>query len=147
MTFVQDFRVRYNECDMQNVVFNANYWIYADDAVAQFVRQGLADELKKDISDVDLIAVGFDFMLKTATGTWHKGAKYTDIIHAAHISHSLWARQLHHTACFCARSYLLIPGKGTSIAPIRNEAGVTPAGGLKGTSRPRALVPPNSRNA
>ena len=83
MTFVQEFRVRYNECDMQNVVFNANYWIYADDAVAQFVRQGRADELGKDIADVDLIAVGFDFMLKTATGTWHKGAKYTDIIHAA----------------------------------------------------------------
>lgn len=83
MTFVQDFRVRYNECDMQNVVFNANYWIYADDAVAQFVRQGLADELGKDISDVDLIAVGFDFMLKTATGTWHKGALYTEVINAA----------------------------------------------------------------
>jgi len=83
MTFVQEFRVRYNECDMQNVVFNANYWIYADDAVAQFVRQGLADELGKDIADVDLIAVGFDFMLKTATGTWHKGAQYTDIVYAA----------------------------------------------------------------
>ena len=40
MTFVQDFRVRYNECDMQNVVFNANYWIYADDAVAQFEIAG-----------------------------------------------------------------------------------------------------------
>ncbi len=83
MTFVQEFRVRYNECDMQNVVFNANYFIYADDAVAQFVRQGLADELGKDIADVDLIEVGFDFMLKTTTATWHKGAKYTDIIHAA----------------------------------------------------------------
>ena len=83
MTFVQEFRVRYNECDMQNVVFNANYFIYADDAVAQFVRQGLADELGKDISAIDLIEVGFDFMLKTTTATWHKGAKYTDIIHAA----------------------------------------------------------------
>jgi acyl-CoA thioester hydrolase len=83
MTFVQEFRVRYNECDMQNVVFNANYFIYADDAVAQFVRQGLADELGKDISAIDLIEVGFDFMLKTITATWHKGAKYTDIIHAA----------------------------------------------------------------
>lgn len=83
MTFVQEFRVRYNECDMQNVVFNANYFIYADDAVAQFVRQGLADELGKDIADVDLIEVGFDFMLKTTTATWHKGAKYTEIIHAA----------------------------------------------------------------
>jgi hypothetical protein len=70
---------------------------------------------------------------------------YADIIHAAHISHNLWARQLYRTACGCARSHLLIPG--TSIAPIRNEAGVTPAGGLKGTSRPRALEPPNSRNA
>ena len=83
MTFVQEFRVRYNECDMQNVVFNANYFIYADDAVAQFVRQGLADELGKDISAIDLIEVGFDFMLKTTTATWHKGAKYTDIIYAA----------------------------------------------------------------
>ena len=83
MTFVQEFRVRYNECDMQNVVFNANYFIYADDAVAQFVRQGLADELGKDISAIDLIEVGFDFMLKTTNATWHKGAKYTDIIHAA----------------------------------------------------------------
>jgi acyl-CoA thioesterase FadM len=36
-----------------------------------------------DANDVDLIAVGFDFMLKTATGTWHKGATYGDIIHAA----------------------------------------------------------------
>jgi acyl-CoA thioesterase FadM len=68
---------------MQNVVFNANYFIYADDAVSQFVRQGLADELGKDISAIDLIEVGFDFMLKTTTATWHKGAKYTDIIHAA----------------------------------------------------------------
>jgi acyl-CoA thioester hydrolase len=83
MTFVQEFRVRYNECDMQNVVFNANYFIYADDAVAQFVRQGLADELGKDIAAIDLIEVGFDFMLKTTTATWHKGAKYTEIIHAA----------------------------------------------------------------
>jgi len=83
MTFVQEFRVRYNECDMQNVVFNANYFIYADDAVAQFVRQGLADELGKDIAAIDLIEVGFDFMLKTTTATWHKGAKYTEVIHAA----------------------------------------------------------------
>lgn len=91
MTFVQEFRVRYNECDMQNVVFNANYFIYADDAVAQFVRQGLADELGKDISAIDLIEVGFDFMLKTTTATWHKGAKYTDIIHAA-CSVSRWGK-------------------------------------------------------
>jgi acyl-CoA thioester hydrolase len=83
MTFVQEFRVRYNECDMQNVVFNANYWVYADDAVAQFIRTGIAQEQQTSIESVDLVAIGFDFMLKTATGTWHKGAQYTDIIAAA----------------------------------------------------------------
>ncbi len=83
MTYVETIRVRYNECDMQNVVFNANYWVYADDSVAQFVRHALAKELKKDTNEIDLIEVGFDFMLKTAHGTWHKGASYGDIIEAA----------------------------------------------------------------
>jgi acyl-CoA thioesterase FadM len=68
---------------MQNVVFNANYWVYADDSVAQFVRHALARELQKDVNAVDLMEVGFDFMLKTARGTWHKGASYGDIIEAA----------------------------------------------------------------
>jgi acyl-CoA thioester hydrolase len=83
VTYVETIRVRYNECDMQNVVFNANYWVYADDSVAQFVRHALAKELKKDTNEIDLIEVGFDFMLKTAHGTWHKGASYGDIIEAA----------------------------------------------------------------
>lgn len=83
MTYVETIRVRYNECDMQNVVFNANYWVYADDSVAQFVRHALAADLNTDVDSVDLIEVGFDFMLKTATGTWHKGAAYGDIIEAA----------------------------------------------------------------
>ncbi|MEN9553664.1 MAG: hypothetical protein RLY24_1259 [Actinomycetota bacterium] len=83
MTYVETIRVRYNECDMQNVVFNANYWVYADDSVAQFVRHALAKELKKYANAIDLIEVGFDFMLKTAHGTWHKGASYGDIIEAA----------------------------------------------------------------
>jgi acyl-CoA thioester hydrolase len=82
MSFIQDFRVRYNECDMQNVVFNANYWVYADDAVAQFFRHGLATELNIGPDNVDMFSIGFDFMLKTASGTWHKGATYGDVIHA-----------------------------------------------------------------
>jgi len=83
MTYIETIRVRYNECDMQNVVFNANYWVYADDSVAQFVRNALALETNTDVNSVDLVATGFDFMLKTAQGTWHKGATYGDIIEAA----------------------------------------------------------------
>lgn len=68
---------------MQNVVFNANYWMYADDAVAQFIRHAVALEKGLSPDNIDLASTGFDFMLKTATGTWHKGAQYGDIIHAA----------------------------------------------------------------
>lgn len=83
MKFVEHIRVRYNECDMQNVVFNGNYWTYADDAVAQWVRTALALETGSPDAHIDLASVGFDFMLKTATGTWHKGATYGDVIDAA----------------------------------------------------------------
>ena len=83
MKYVEHIRVRYNECDMQNVVFNANYWTYADDAVAQFMRHALSAELGIEVNEVNMVEVGFDFMLKTASGTWHRGASYGDIIDAA----------------------------------------------------------------
>ena len=82
MSHVESIRVRYNECDMQNVVFNANYWMYADDAVAQFMRHALAKGLGRSPDSVSFVDIGFDFMLKTATGTWHKGATYGNIIDA-----------------------------------------------------------------
>ncbi len=82
MAYTETIRVRYHECDMQNVVFNANYWMYADDAVAQFVRHAIAAETGNEPDLVNFSDVGFDFMLKTAQGTWHKGATYGDIITA-----------------------------------------------------------------
>ena len=104
MKYTEEIRVRYNECDMQNVVFNANYWLYADDSVAQFVRHAIALEKNKDANDIDLIAVGFDFMLKTATGTWHKGATYGDIIMAACSVSRKFARRNFCTRSFCPLS-------------------------------------------
>lgn len=83
MTHVERIRVRYHECDMQKVVFNANYWMYADDAVAQWMRAAIAGEKGADPAHVDMAEEGFDFMLKTATGTWHRGASYGDVIDAA----------------------------------------------------------------
>lgn len=65
---------------MQNVVFNANYWMYADDVVAQWLRYSVAQHTGK--SNAEWSSLGFDFMLKTATGTWHKGATYGDVIDA-----------------------------------------------------------------
>lgn len=83
MRYVEHVRVRYHECDMQKVVFNANYWMYADDAVAQWMRAAIAAEKGAAAGDVDLAGEGFDFMLKTASGTWHRGAVYGEVIDAA----------------------------------------------------------------
>ncbi len=80
MSHVETIRVKYHECDMQRVVFNANYWVYADDAVAQWMRAAMgADD---PASAQSLFGGTFDFMLKKAEGTWHKGAAYGDVIEA-----------------------------------------------------------------
>ena len=82
MAHVERIRVRYHECDMQNVVFNANYWMYADDAVAQWMHHAFATELGVDPASLSFGDTGFDFMLKTASGTWHRPARYGDVIEA-----------------------------------------------------------------
>jgi acyl-CoA thioester hydrolase len=41
MRFVHRLRVRYHECDMQGVVFNANYFAYFDIALTEFMRETL----------------------------------------------------------------------------------------------------------
>ena len=65
MSYVHTVRVRYGECDMQRVVFNAHYMAYCDDAVDTWFRSVLAP----DGSGFE--SLGFDFMLKTAPLTWH----------------------------------------------------------------------------
>lgn len=80
---VERYRVRYDECDMQGVVFNANYWVWVDDAVAQWMRRGVGAHRGVDATTIAWSDLGFDFMVKTASGTWHEGATHGDIVDAA----------------------------------------------------------------
>ena len=89
MSYVHTLRVRYGECDMQRVVFNANYFVYVDDAVDTWTRHALADELAKAGSSTDLHAIGFDFMLKTTQLTWHSPVKFGDTLDM-HCAVSRW---------------------------------------------------------
>ena len=68
MSFREIIRVRYGECDMQQVVFNANYFAYVDDAVDQWVRTALGDYHEH----------GFDFMVKKLTMEWASPARYAE---------------------------------------------------------------------
>lgn len=80
MAYVHTIRVRYGECDMQRVVFNANYFVYLDDAVDTWTRHALSAELSNAGTSTDLHAIGFDFMLKTTQLTWHSPVKFGDTL-------------------------------------------------------------------
>ncbi len=81
MSYVHSLRVRYGECDMQQVVFNANYLVYCDDAVDRWVRVCLNIELGNDPeTHFDFAQIAFDFMVKTLTINWTAPVKYGDVL-------------------------------------------------------------------
>ena len=71
MGYRHRLRVRYGECDMQQVVFNANYLAYVDDAIDSWMREVLGDAFE---------ALEFDFMVKRATVEWHAAARRGDLL-------------------------------------------------------------------
>ena len=67
MEYRQQIRVRYGECDVQGVVFNANYLVYVDDVIEQW----LATVLEPD---------QLDYMVKKAQVEWDAPARRGDLI-------------------------------------------------------------------
>ena len=70
MSYTHRIRVRYGECDMQSVVFNANYLAYVDDAIDSWFRTALGD----------FESLGFDFMVKKISIEWQTPARFADEI-------------------------------------------------------------------
>lgn len=73
MPFHHTVRVRYGECDMQQVVFNAHYMAYCDDAMEMWFRA----------TGMRAMDHGWDFMLKKATIEWQGSATVADEIDIA----------------------------------------------------------------
>ena len=72
--------VRYGECDMQKVVFNANYLAYVDDAVDNWMRWALSSQLERSQDPTNLHSVGFDCMVKKATVTWTSAVRFAETV-------------------------------------------------------------------
>ena len=70
MTYRHSIRIRYGECDMQRVVFNANYLAYVDDATDTWFRETLGP----------FETTGFDFMVKKITIEWTSAARFGDVL-------------------------------------------------------------------
>jgi acyl-CoA thioester hydrolase len=75
VTYLHEIRIRYGECDMQRVVFNAHYFAYCDDAVDTWFRAVLAPD------GGGFEAIGFDFMLKKAELVWHAPLVFGEVAH------------------------------------------------------------------
>ena len=67
MGFSNQIRVRYNECDVQGIVFNANYLVYVDETLERWLE--------------DRVGPGtLDMMVKRATVEWHSSARHGDLV-------------------------------------------------------------------
>ncbi len=68
-------RVRYGECDMQGVVFNAHYLAYADDAVDTWLRDVLPNGLYAS-GGTD---AAFDMMAKATSIVWSSPLRFGEV--------------------------------------------------------------------
>lgn len=68
--FVHRIKVRYGECDGQGVVFNANYLVYVDDVVDEWLEQSIGPNYLER----------FEYMVKKATLEWSSPARRGEII-------------------------------------------------------------------
>jgi acyl-CoA thioester hydrolase len=60
-------RVRYNECDVQGVVFNANYLVYVDETLDRWITDTLGED-------------AIDMVVKKATVEWHAPARRGELL-------------------------------------------------------------------
>ena len=66
-------RVRYSECDAQQVVFNARYADYADLAATEYMRALIGDFN-------NLLVAGFDNQVVNLHIDWFSSAKFDDVL-------------------------------------------------------------------
>jgi acyl-CoA thioester hydrolase len=80
--FVHRLRVRYHECDLQGVVFNANYLAYFDIAITEFMRETLGSYQR-------LREEGLDLLVVEATVRYRSPARFDDEIDIAFVPEPL----------------------------------------------------------
>jgi acyl-CoA thioester hydrolase len=69
--FVHRLRVRYNECDAQGHVFNANYFVYVDVTLTEFWREAFG-------SYDAFLADGLDLVVAEAGARFRSPARFDD---------------------------------------------------------------------
>ncbi len=60
-------RVRYNECDLQGIVFNGNYLVYVDETLDRWITDLLGED-------------AIDMMVKRASVEWQSSARRGEVL-------------------------------------------------------------------
>jgi acyl-CoA thioester hydrolase len=75
VTYRHTLRIRYAECDMQGIVFNAHYLAYCDDAFGAWVENVMPKAMDYVGNDGT-----FDVMVKKAVVTWHGAVRFGETL-------------------------------------------------------------------
>lgn len=104
-----DIRVRYAECDAQQVVFNARYADYADLAATEYMRALIGNHK-------NLLDAGYDFQVVSLHVDWFASAVFDDVltltVNVSHIGNTSFALS---TQCCRTNS----EGVSTQIAQMK----------------------------
>ena len=74
MPFTHRLRVRFGECDPQNIVFNAHYLAYADIALTEMQREAFGSYAQM------VETFGVDFVVAEATVRFRAPARFDDLV-------------------------------------------------------------------
>jgi acyl-CoA thioester hydrolase len=72
-SFVHELRVRYGECDPQQIVFNANYFMYFDVAFTELWRKAIGPWQ-------DMVERGIDAVVAEANARFLAPARFDDVL-------------------------------------------------------------------
>ncbi len=81
--FRHELQVRYNECDPQNIVFNANYFTYFDITITELWRTAFQTSYASMIADH-----GIDMVVAEASARFHGSARFDDRDRGRGIDHA-----------------------------------------------------------
>lgn len=102
--FVHRHRVRYVECDMQGIVFNAHYYTWIDIAHTEWIRDRFG-------SLEELVALGVDVVVAESSCRFRSPARFDDEVEIAVRLEDLTTSSMTTTHTFTRGGELLAEGR------------------------------------
>ena len=107
--FVHRHRVRYVECDMQGIVFNAHYYTWIDIAHTEWIRDRFG-------SLEELVATGVDVVVAESSCRFRSPARFDDEVEIAVRLEDLTTSSMTTTHTFTRGDVLLAEGRIRHVA-------------------------------